>query len=242
MRMAHALKRRRNSLGEAAERFYRLLAREVAIHGTDAAELVSVERRSDGSTQVGLVAQRNGRRGEPFFRRVFLPDETSELRIYMHESNDRAVIRGEWPGITVRLIGGAGDDVLIDSSRTGGVKFYTDDGDSVEEPNRVKVDRRTYVLPPKKTPTELPPRDWGQMYRGIPWGSFGPDAGLFVGGGAYPENADAVAMVEDALANGEGFSPAPYESLAIIVDPEDPTQTTVVEVEVPDWAFHEDEG
>jgi|GEM_PF-2637150 len=61
----------------------------------------------------------------------------------------------------------------------------------------------------------------------------------FVGGGAYPENADAVAMVEDALANGEGFSPAPYESLMVIVHPEEPTQTTGVEVEVPDWTIHE---
>ncbi len=185
MRMAHALKRRRDRLGVAAERFYRLLAREVDIHGTDAAESVSVERRSDGSTAVTLVSELAGTEAEPFFRRVFVPDETSELRIYMHGGDDRAVIRGKWPGLTVRFIGGAGEDVLMDSSQVGGVKFYTDDGDRVEGLNSVKIDRRTFVLPPKHTPTELPPRNWGRMYRGVPWASFGPDVGLFVGGGAY---------------------------------------------------------
>jgi hypothetical protein len=186
MRMAHALKRRRDQLSVAAEELYSLLAREVAIHGTDAAELIRVERRSDGSTEVTLSSEQDGGRGqEPFFRRVFLPNETSELRVYMHGGDDRAVVRGEPAGIILRLIAGTGTDVVFDSSSTGGFAFYTDDGDRIEGPNRIKVDRRTFVLPPKKTPTELPPRDWGQMYRGVPWASFGPDIGLFVGGGAY---------------------------------------------------------
>jgi len=181
MRMAHALKRRRDHLGEAADRFYRLLAREPAVQGTAGAESVRVERRDDGTTELVLSPAN----GEPFFRRVFQPDETSEIRIYLHGGDDRAMIAGDVPGITLRFIGGAGNDVVVDSSRTGGIKFYTDDGDGVGGPNRVMVDRRTFVLPPKKKPTDLPPRDWGSMYRGVPWGGYGPDVGLFFGGGGY---------------------------------------------------------
>jgi hypothetical protein len=185
MRMAHALKQRRDLLGEAAQRFYRLLAREPAVHGTDAAEGVTVERHEDGSVEVTLVPRMPGFEIGPFFQRRFLPEETSEIRIYLHGGADHAVVRGDGSGIALRFIGGTGDDVLADSSKAGGVRFYSDDGDHVEEPNRVKVDRRTFVLPPKKKPTDLPPRDWGSLYRGVPWASFGPDMGVFIGGGAY---------------------------------------------------------
>ena len=186
MRMAHALKRRRDRLGEAAESFYNLLAREVAIHGTDAPEMVSVERHEDRSVTVTVVpAASTGPEDAPFFRRRFLPDETTEIRVYLHGGDDRVAIRGDGSGTVFKVIGGAGDDLLADSSRAGGVRFYTDDADRVEGPNQVRVDRRSFVLPPKKKPTDLPPRDWGKLYRGIPWASFSPDLGLFVGGGAY---------------------------------------------------------
>ena len=186
MRMAHALKSRRDRLGEAAKSFYELLARAVAVHATDAAELVAVERHADGAVAVTLISSASsGSDDDPFFQRRFLPDETSEIRVYLHGGNDRVVINGEGSGPTLRIIGGAGDDVLVDSSRTGGVRFYTDDEDQVVGPTRVNVDRRTFVPPPLKKPTDLPPRDWGHMDRGVPWGSYGPDIGVFVGGGVY---------------------------------------------------------
>jgi hypothetical protein len=52
----------------------------------------------------------------------------------------------------------------------------------------------------------------------------------FVGGGGYPSNHDAQAMVEDALANGEGFAPAVTDTLVVIVDVDEETQTTAIEV------------
>jgi hypothetical protein len=186
MRMAHALKSRRDRLGEAAESFYELLVRDVAVHGTDVAELVLVERQADGAVSVALVSSgSSGTDNDPFFQRRFLSDETSEIRVYLHGGDDRVVIGGEGSGPTIRIIGGDGDDVLVDSSRAAGVRFYTDDEDRIEGPTPVKVDRRTFVLPPIKKPTDLPPRDWGVLDRGVPWGSYGPDIGVFVGGGAY---------------------------------------------------------
>lgn len=56
---------------------------------------------------------------------------------------------------------------------------------TVSTAGRVRVDRRSYTPPPKRFPTELPPRDWGHRWRSLVWAGFGPDVGVFVGGGAY---------------------------------------------------------
>jgi hypothetical protein len=58
----------------------------------------------------------------------------------------------------------------------------------------------------------------------------------FVDGGVYPSDPEAKAMVDDALANGEGFYPAPGEWMAIILDPSTLTggkrsQLTIIEVD-----------
>jgi hypothetical protein len=184
-RMAHALKRRRDNLRAAADRFYRLLAREVAVHATDEGEIATVDRRSDGSVDFALARRSNARDAGPYFRRRFNSRETSEIRVYLHGGDDRVVVRGDGRGLTLRFIGGDGSDEVIDSSRAGGVRFYTADGDRAGGPAPVKVDRREFVLPPKRTPTELPPRDWGQLWRAVTWANFGPDVGFFIGGGAY---------------------------------------------------------
>lgn len=57
----------------------------------------------------------------------------------------------------------------------------------------------------------------------------------FVGGGDYPGGGDGQAMVEDALANGEGFTPAPSDVLVVIVDVDEDTQTTAIEVPLLDF-------
>lgn len=51
----------------------------------------------------------------------------------------------------------------------------------------------------------------------------------FVGGGGYPYSTVAQEMVEDALANGEGFVPGPGEKIAIVVDPVQDIQITIIE-------------
>ncbi|HET9315029.1 MAG TPA: hypothetical protein VFQ51_05540, partial [Vicinamibacteria bacterium] len=63
-----ALKSRRDRLPEEAEVFYRLLAGEVELHGTNAAETVEVRREEPGSV---LVVMRNDGDGEPLLQRRF---------------------------------------------------------------------------------------------------------------------------------------------------------------------------
>lgn len=55
----------------------------------------------------------------------------------------------------------------------------------------------------------------------------------FIGGGGYPTNPIAIAMVEDALANGEGYRPGPGDIVAVICDVRPGVQQNIIEVEVP---------
>ncbi len=54
---------------------------------------------------------------------------------------------------------------------------------------------------------------------------------FFVGGGAYPTDLEAIAMVEDALANGEGFVPVHGQNIAIVVDAGPDVQLTFIEID-----------
>ena len=56
---------------------------------------------------------------------------------------------------------------------------------------------------------------------------------FFVDGGRWPSNPAGQAMVNDALANGEGFVPGPGQTLAVILYIDGYTQIPIIEVTVP---------
>jgi len=114
---------RRDLLPKAADKYYRRLFRVQDIHTTDAAEKAIIEHRSDGTVAVRL---RSGA-APPHLVRHFDPAVTQEIRLYLHEGADTAVVTGNADkGILVRVIGGNGSNVLIDSStsRAAHVRFY----------------------------------------------------------------------------------------------------------------------
>ena len=176
--LADALRRRRDDLPQAARRFYELLAAYVDIHTTDEVDSAVVDRQPD-RTVVRVSTE-----GRSSFARAFDPRETHEIRLYLHGGADRALVRGAGAGPLLRIIGGGGDDMLVDSSTGGAVRLYDERGANRIVPGpRTHIDTRHYEQPPIDTNTLGRPRDWGG--RGVPfvWVSFGPDIGLFVGGG-----------------------------------------------------------
>jgi len=183
-RMTRTLKSRRDQLHEKADEYYRMLAGEVDIHATDEAETVIVEREAGGSTEVGVYRGTGpaALRQPPYWHRRFNSGETEELRFYLHGGSDEVIVRGDEKGIPLRIVGG-GDAHVIDSSGTGRVSLYATGDDRAT--GRVSVDRRPFVLPPKEREEDLPPRDWGQIWRSTAWGGYGPDVGLFIGGGGF---------------------------------------------------------
>lgn len=176
-----ALKQRREQLPKAADKFYKLLAGTVDLRGTAEGDYADITRGPDGS--LGVVLS-NRQDSTAYLRQWFRPDETKEVRVFLGDGNDTAVVRGNGRGITLRLLGGRDQDLLVDSARSGRDRYY----DDPNGPRRTsglgsKVNRKRYVEPPLVDPNQPPPRDWGHKWRPIIWSSIGPDLGAFIGGG-----------------------------------------------------------
>ena len=184
-RLVAALKERRDTLPQVALRFYRHLAGQVDVQGTDASERALVRRQEDGAVEVEVAPlAADGTAGAPYFSRRFSPGETEEVRLYLRAGNDRVVVEGREGGVKVRAVGGVGDDVL-DDSKGGGTRFYDFEGQNkvVEGPG-TKRDDKAYEPPPgPKNAPWIPPRDWGRDWFGLPWASYSSDYGVFLGGG-----------------------------------------------------------
>ena len=137
-RLRTVLRARRDNLPAIADEFYAWLASDVDVHGTDEAERAEIDRSDDGRVTVTLTG-----RDDPtiYYRRTFFPHETNDVRVYLHSGNDIATVRGASnDAIAVRIIGGNGDDELVDATSGSGVHFYDSDGK-----NRFVTARRTDV-------------------------------------------------------------------------------------------------
>ncbi len=210
-RIRTVLRARRDQLPEAAMAFYRDLASDVDIRGTDEPDRFEVVRHVDGRVTVivtdpeqgpaTVVRREDGRlvttsdgsvasddvRG-PYYSRTFVPGETDEVRLYAGGGDDVAVVRGApSDAIKVRVIGGKGDDILADSAGGRGTFLYDAEGR-----NRLVTSRGTHTSArPWKAPK--PPNgfrlggawrpDWGGSSG---WGAVidhEPGAGIILGAG-----------------------------------------------------------
>jgi hypothetical protein len=179
-RLANALKARRDKLPEAAREFYRHLAGEVEVHGTDRDDLATVHRVDGEITEVTLAVQdKEGGAEEPYFRRRFEHGETDEVRLILHNGADELRVEGEGGGgVRIRVLPGEGADQVVDSSRGGRVTMYTEEAaDSVLPGRSVDVDRKPYA------PPDTAVRDWGDRWLSVTWLAAGPDIGIFGGTG-----------------------------------------------------------
>lgn len=188
-RLASALRRRRDRLPAAAERFYRFLAEEVRVEATDGPDLAEAVGLEGGALEVRLLRAdaRGAPVGEPWFRRRFRPGETSEVRVDLGGGDDHLVTRGR-SRVRLRVVGGEGDDLLDDSG--GGQARLADwqGHDRVVRGEHTCVDTRPYT-PPVPDPARpwLPARDWGRQRTWLPWFAASPELGAFVGAGVRLE-------------------------------------------------------
>jgi hypothetical protein len=181
-RLMDHLTARRDGLPEAAREFYFLLAREVDVYGTDENERASIEHLGD-SLRVRLHPLGSDR---TFFDRTFHPAETREVRVHLRGGDDRAMVGGAGTGrITVRVLGGAGDDELVDatvSGRRGRVVFHDAEGRNIfHAAAATRIDRRPYAARAAGSLVDHnapPPRD-----HGVEISRFAPSAGWYSGVG-----------------------------------------------------------
>src|SRR5262249_30435462 len=142
-RLIALLKERRAALPAAADEYYSRLAGRVLVHGTDAADRASIARARDGSVDVTLESG-----GTTFYSRRFRPSETHEILVYLHNADDTAIVTGHVDqSILVRVIGGNGNNVLLDSSTVDGNTRLT----------------RLYDAGPTSAVTYGPDTDWVRL-------------------------------------------------------------------------------
>lgn len=192
-RLRERLRTRRASLPLAAVQFYRRLAGQVDVLATDERDLAVVDRVGEGLVEL-RIHDRDGDAteptGAPYYRRLFRADETTEVRLYLRGGDDYAVVRGDvGESLLVRVIGGGGDDVLVDSSVVRGDRYETAFYDERGE-NRLVAGRETRISTRPYQPPERvqdlageSARDWGSSFSVRPVLDYRNTDGLIVGAG-----------------------------------------------------------
>jgi len=112
------LKARKQNLNEYILDYYKLLAKHVDVLGSGKKEIFNITRQDDHSVKV-IVTNKDG--DKELYNRTFFPKETKEIRLFGLGNEDEFYISGESDkSILIRVIGGAGSDIIIDSSRVKG--------------------------------------------------------------------------------------------------------------------------
>lgn len=117
------LKNRRDNLHEAADKFYRILAKHVLVVGTDEEEVFEVKRLNDEETSVTVLRRSDKKQ---IYHRIFYRTETDQISLYGLAEDDVFEISGEVNrGIKVVIIGGRGEDEIKDTSKVKGLSRKT---------------------------------------------------------------------------------------------------------------------
>ena len=213
-----ALVTRRAGLVDYVLRVYRYYAKQVDVHATDQAEVVTLARGADDSMEVTIALAEGG--AAPWFGRRFLPSETDEVRVYLHGGNDRVTRTGPAGGpVQVRVIAGGGQDV-VDDSRSGGTDVWTDKGEAkVERGDGTHVRRNAWTNPaPVKDAPWLVPRSYGHRTVGSAVFTYHPDIEFVLGYGLTrtawgfrTQPAASVQSLRAAITTGAGTGKVEYE-------------------------------
>lgn len=121
------LKARVAALPETAHEFYRLLAEDVTVVGTDEKERFLVKRIDDHCTSVEVqsLPEKSKERPRSLYYRVFNHQETEELALHGLGEDDEFLVEGEVnKGLKIKIYGGLGADKITDRSQVkqGGAK------------------------------------------------------------------------------------------------------------------------
>jgi hypothetical protein len=180
------LKQRRDNLVSFARKFYLHLSDRVDVRATDRDDLATIAHGADGSLDVTLAWQgAGGSPSAPYYHRHFLPKETKEVRVYLYGGNDHLVTSGPKKGdITLRVLGGNGNDVL-DDSKSGGADLRDSAGDNTfERGPGTSVDRKEWKNPrPEADRPWLEPRAYGHWTVPLYLVYYDPTKELMAGGG-----------------------------------------------------------
>jgi hypothetical protein len=177
---------RRAVMRKASDQYYRHIVKYVDVKTSHESEWAEISRRNNGDVEIAIYARDKNsgeKSGEPFYRRLFKKGETKEIRLYLLGGNDRAVLQGESGGITVRLIGGLGEDELVDNSKASNYFYDVKNGTKfVAGPQtKIRAGKIDSVVNFYENTPPIP--DYGRMAMPLPFFGYNVDDGLFIGGG-----------------------------------------------------------
>ena len=128
------LKKRRQYLKDEAIQYYKFLAKEVEVTGTDKKETFEVVNNDDGSVDVRMhKINDKGEREKILYERKFIPEDTREIRLFGFNNEDSFYITGsDKRKIKIRLLGGEDKDIYINETNSPRKQTVTYDykGDS----------------------------------------------------------------------------------------------------------------
>jgi hypothetical protein len=121
------LKSHRQHLADDAMKYYKFLAKEVDIVGSNKNELFEVVRQDAENTLVTVrKIDKDGDVKQLLYQRQFKTPETKEIRLYGLDGNDEFRISGQVDkGLKVRVIGGGEADKITDESSVSGLSRKT---------------------------------------------------------------------------------------------------------------------
>ena len=188
------------------------------MHATDRDEVVTL-RRLAGDTLLVAIAVAGA--PAPYFRRTFVPGETSEVRVYLHGGNDRVERAGEPGGpIRVRVVAGEGHDV-VDDAASGGTEVWPGAGELDVARGR-GTDRQGPWAGPKPDEEKpwVGPRDYGHWTRSYTELTYASELDALLGAGlertAWGFRSLPEASIQDVSflwSTGEGEGRLAYSGL-----------------------------
>lgn len=177
------LKLRREQLPDVASQYYKVLADEVTVTGSDKKEYFKIERFDNTTRLTVHKIDSNDQVTRPLYNRTFINSDTDELNLFGLDGRDSILIEGSSQngGIKIRVVGGDGKDVMIDRSTGARSLFYdlsTENNTITPGPNTaLRLSAESYV-------NEYNMNSFTYDKKGIrPSLDFNADDGLFFGGG-----------------------------------------------------------
>ena len=181
------LKNRRDRLHEYAADYYKFLSKTVNVLGSDKREWFIVKRLSDEETQVEVYKiSDKGNRDQLLYQRTFKTSETEEIRLFGFDQEDEFELSGNVnESIVVRIIGGDGEDMVVDKSRVKGLKKHTVVYDkslnTILDPSKETKDL-TSDKDPLINHYNMEEFDFDVLMPLVGF-NYNPDDGIFLGGG-----------------------------------------------------------
>ncbi|MFM9911110.1 MAG: BamA/TamA family outer membrane protein [Chitinophagaceae bacterium] len=178
------LKERRNYFKGDVMKYYKFLAKEVDIYGTDKKDWFAIDRLMDGSVHIQLYKlNKDGEKSTKTFDRIFYSSDTKEIRLWGRGGEDHFDMRGDASKtIRVRIVGGPGNDIInIGSQHSGAGKTIL--YDLTTEQNSITGNGKwKNKLADDPVVNEISPRAYKyNILMPMLAATYNPDDGLFLG-------------------------------------------------------------